>query len=37
MTLDLMKKWRVFHMPINAVFLALFAIHLVTVVLFWHW
>lgn len=36
MTLDLMKKWRVIHMPINAVFLALFAIHLVTVVLFWH-
>jgi hypothetical protein len=37
MTLDLMKKWRVVHMPINAVFLSLFAIHLVTVVLFWHW
>jgi hypothetical protein len=37
MTLDLMKKWRVVHMPINAVFVSLFAIHLVTVVLFWHW
>jgi cytochrome b561 len=37
MTLDLMKKWRVVHMPINAVFLALFVIHLVSVVLFWHW
>jgi hypothetical protein len=37
MTLDLMKKWRVAHMPINAVFLSLVAIHLGTVVLFWHW
>lgn len=37
MTLDLMKKWRMAHMPINAVFLSLFAIHLGTVVLFWHW
>jgi hypothetical protein len=37
MTLDLMKRWRVVHMPINAMFLSLFAIHLVTVVLFWHW
>ncbi len=37
MTLELMKQWRVVHMPINAVFVSLFAIHLVTVVLFWHW
>lgn len=37
MTLDLMKRWRVAHMPINAVFLSLVAIHLGTVVLFWHW
>ncbi len=36
-TLDLMKKWRTFHMPINAALLALFAIHLVSVVIFWHW
>lgn len=37
MTLDLMKRWRVAHMPINAVFLTLVAIHLGTVVLFRHW
>ncbi len=37
MTLDLMKRWREAHMPINAVFLSLVAIHLGTVVLFWHW
>lgn len=37
LTLDLMKRWRTFHMPVNAVFLALFAIHLLTVVFFRHW
>jgi cytochrome b561 len=37
MTLDLMKKWRLVHMPINAVFLALFAVHLAAVLLFRHW
>ncbi len=37
MTLDLMKRWRIVHMPINAVFLALFGIHLAVVVLFRHW
>ena len=37
MTLDLMRKWRVVHMPINAVFLTLFAIHLASVILFRHW
>jgi hypothetical protein len=36
-TLDLMKQWRMVHLPINAVFLALFAVHLVGVVIFWHW
>ena len=36
-TLDLMKKWRLAHMPINAVLLALFSIHLVAVLLFRHW
>jgi hypothetical protein len=36
-TLDLMKQWRLAHMPINAVFLALFSIHLVAVLLFRHW
>jgi hypothetical protein len=37
MTLDVMKRWRVVHMPINAVFLALFGLHLGAVVLFWAW
>jgi hypothetical protein len=36
-TMDLMKRWRQVHLPINAVFLALFAIHLASVVLLWHW
>lgn len=36
-TLDLMKRWRSVHMPINAAFLALFVIHLVGVAIFWHW
>jgi hypothetical protein len=37
MTMDLMKKWRVVHMPINAVFMTLFVIHLLTVLLLRHW
>ena len=37
MMLDLMKQWRRVHMPINAVFLALFASHLVAVLLYQHW
>lgn len=36
-TLDIMKKWRVVHMPLNAVFLVLFALHLISVTIFWHW
>jgi hypothetical protein len=36
-TVDLMKRWRQVHLPINAVFLALFAIHLAGIVLFWRW
>ena len=35
-TMDLMKRWRQVHLPINAVFLALFAIHLAGIMLFWH-
>lgn len=37
MTLDLMKQWRRVHMPINAAFLVLFAVHLAAVLLFRHW
>jgi hypothetical protein len=36
-TLDLMKQWRVVHMPLNAVFLVLFGLHLVSVTIFRHW
>jgi hypothetical protein len=36
-TLDIMKKWRLVHMPLNAVFLALFSLHLISVTIFWHW
>jgi hypothetical protein len=36
-TLDIMKKWRVVHMPLNGVFLVLFALHLISVTMFWHW
>jgi len=36
-TLDIMKKWRVVHMPLNAVFLVLFALHLISAAVFWHW
>jgi lipid-A-disaccharide synthase-like uncharacterized protein len=36
-TMDLMKKWRLVHMPLNAVFVVLFALHLISVTIFWHW
>jgi hypothetical protein len=36
-TLDIMKKWRLAHMPINAVFLAFFVLHLISAAVFWHW
>jgi len=36
-TLGVMKRWRVVHMPLNAAFLALFALHLISVTIFWHW
>lgn len=31
-----MKRWRVVHMPINAVFLVLMLTHIGSVLLFWH-
>ncbi|MEQ1831589.1 MAG: hypothetical protein ABL977_00935 [Candidatus Eisenbacteria bacterium] len=37
MTVDLMKKWRVVHMPLNAVFLTLATLHIVVAVLFRSW
>jgi hypothetical protein len=36
-TVDIMKRWREVHMPINAVFLVLLLTHLGSVLLFWHW
>jgi hypothetical protein len=36
-TVDLMKRWRVVHMPLNAVFLVLLVTHLVSVLLLRHW
>ena len=36
-TVDLMKKWRVVHMPLNAVFLILATLHILVAVLFRPW
>lgn len=36
-TLDLMKKWRAVHMPLNAVFLALAVLHIAAAVLLRTW
>ncbi len=36
-TVDLMKRWRVVHMPLNAVFLVLLFAHVVSVLLLRHW
>ncbi len=36
-TVDIMKKWRTVHMPLNAVFLTLAAIHIVTATLLRSW
>jgi hypothetical protein len=36
-TVDTMKRWRVVHMPLNAVFLVLLITHLVSVLLLRHW
>jgi cytochrome b561 len=36
-TVDIMKRWRVVHMPINAVFLVLTLTHVGSVLLFRHW
>lgn len=36
-TVDVMKRWRQVHMPINTVFLVLLIAHLGSVLLFWPW
>lgn len=36
-TFDLMKKWRVVHLPITLVFVVLAIIHIVSIFMFWQW
>lgn len=36
-TVDLMRRWRVVHMPLNAIFAALALVHVAAVAFFWHW
>lgn len=37
LTVDTMKKWRVVHMPLNATFVVLSLVHVVTVLVWWQW
>lgn len=37
LTVDTMKKWRVVHMPLNATFVVLSLVHVVTVLVWWRW
>lgn len=36
-TVDLMRRWRMIHMPLNAVFVALALLHIGAVLLLWNW
>lgn len=36
-TVDIMRQWRVIHMPLNAIFLALALVHVAAIAFFWHW
>jgi hypothetical protein len=36
-TFDLMKKWRVVHLPIALAFAVLGTVHIVSILLFWQW
>ena len=36
-TVEIMRRWRVIHLPINAVFVALALVHIVTIALFRDW
>ena len=36
-TVDLMRQWRVIHMPLNAVFMALALVHILSVVVLRDW
>lgn len=37
LVVDLMKKWRVVHIPITSTFALLALLHVATVVIFWRW
>ncbi len=37
LVVDLMKKWRVVHIPITIIFTLLTLLHVVTVTIFWRW
>lgn len=37
LTVDAMKKWRVVHMPLNAVFVVLSLLHVAAVLAWWRW
>jgi hypothetical protein len=36
-TFDLMKKWRLVHLPITLAFAVLGSAHLISIFLFWEW
>jgi hypothetical protein len=36
-TYDLMKKWRVVHLPITLAFAVLSLIHIISILMFWQW
>lgn len=36
-TLDVMKKWRVVHLPITLAFAVLALVHIISILLFWEW
>ncbi len=35
--IDLMKKWRIIHLPISLTFAVLALTHIITILLFWNW
>ncbi len=36
-TFDLMKKWRVIHLPITLAFAVLALVHIISILMFWEW
>jgi hypothetical protein len=37
LTVDLMEKWRHFHLPLTAILAALATVHIVSIVILWKW